>query len=252
MKSILQMKVHNHVGYIILNRPEVYNALNTALMKQLKEALEKMNEDRDVSCIVLSGAGESFSTGADIKEFSAQTSNNEQIQERAQLTMDIHRMMSTLSKPIIASVKKYVFAGGCGIALACDLVLAASNSQFSYPEIRRGFVPALVTPNLARTIDRKKAFELLITGERINAEEALSYGMINHIYPVEELEEKTVEFAEKIAAYSPIALEMTKTIFYSTLDLPLDKALDEAREYNVKMRKTEHFKKGVQDFMNRK
>lgn len=252
MSELVLREVQNKVGYLTLNRPEVYNALNTELMRQLKSGLEAFNEDEAVHCIVLKGAGEAFSTGADIKEFGTQTNNQDRIQGRAQLTMDIHRMISQLDKPVIASVKKHVLAGGCGIALGCDLVIAADNAQFAYPEIKRGFVPAIVSPNLIRILDRKLAFELLITGRKISADEAFEWGLVNRVVKLEELEEKTKEFAEEISNFKLNALKMTKNLFYQVAEGTFEDALQTAKDSNIKMRQSDSFKEGVKEFILRK
>lgn len=245
-------QVENRVGYITLNRPKSYNALNTELMRELKQSLLRFNDNEEVHCIVLRGAGNAFSAGADIKEFSSQTENKKKIEERANLTMEIHQMMSELNKPVIASVHNYVYAGGCGIALACDLVIAADNAQFSYPEVKRGFVPAIVSPNLVRILDRKRAFDLLITGRRINANEAKDWGLVNEVVNIEQLETSTKVYAEQISSYSLNALKMTKRLFYEVVEGDFETALMTAKDSNVKMRQTDEFNDGVKKFINRK
>lgn len=236
---------------IILNRPEVYNALNTGLMQELHDALIAGDSSQDVNCIVISGAGDSFCTGADIKEFGKQTGNVDAAQKRAELTKSVHKMISKLSKPVIASVHKYTLAGGCGIALACDIVIAADNTVFSYPEVIRGFVPAIVSPNLAKITGRKKAFELLITGDRITAEEANRLNLVNKIVPLSDLKSETEAFARKIAGYSQTAVSMTKKLFYEVVETPFDEAIEIAKDANVKMRQSDDFKRGVESFLKK-
>lgn len=245
-------EISNHVGYITLNRPDAYNALSTKLMEQLKESLEAFESNDDVHCIVLKSSGEHFSTGADIKEFGKQTQNNEAIEYRAELTKSIHQLIPKLKKVIISSVKGYTLAGGCGIALACDLVITAENTVFSYPEINRGFVPAIVTPNLTKISHRKKAFEMLITGERYSAQDVLAAGMVNKVVATDALEEETKKLAEKIATHKPQSLAMTKSLFYEATDMSLIQGIEYAKDFNIKMRKSDEFKQGVQLFLERK
>ncbi|MEK4131120.1 enoyl-CoA hydratase/isomerase family protein [Solibacillus sp. FSL W8-0474] len=245
-------EIENHVGYITLNRPDAYNALSTNLMELLKEELELFESNDDVHCIVLKANGEHFSTGADIKEFGQQTQNNEAIEYRAKLTKSIHQQIPSLKKVIISSVKGYTLAGGCGIALACDLVIAAENTMFSYPEINRGFVPAIVTPNLTKISHRKKAFEMLITGDRYSAKDLLVAGMINTVVAPDKLEEETKKLAEKIASHKPQSLAMTKSLFYEATDMNLIQGIEYAKDFNIKMRKSDEFKQGVQQFLERK
>lgn len=252
MGDYIDVSYKGKIMFITLNRPEVYNALNTGLMRELKEALLSSNKNPEVNCIVLRGAGEAFCTGADIKEFSKQTNNVNAASERADLTKEVHTIIPKLKKPVIASVHNYVFAGGCGIALACDMVIAARNAIFSYPEIKRGFVPAIVSPNLTRITGRKKAFEMLITGIRLSAEDAHQINIINKVVANEQLEEETLKLATTISEYSQTALIATKELFYKVTEVPFREALEIAKEANIIMRQSEDFNKGVKDFIARK
>jgi enoyl-CoA hydratase/carnithine racemase len=252
VREFVSVSFNDKVMIITLNRPEVYNALNTGLMRELKVALLESNDNPGVNCVVLNGAGDAFCTGADIKEFSKQTNNVGEVTERASLTKEVHSLIPKLNKPIIASVHNYVFAGGCGIALACDMVVAADNAQFSYPEIKRGFVPAIVSPNLLRLTGRKKAFELLITGKKISAQEAYEIDLINKVVPLAQLEEETFKLASDISNYSQNALMMMKKLFYEVAETPFDEAIEIAKNANVAMRQSNDFKKGVQSFVERK
>lgn len=250
--NFVNISYQDKVMVITLNRPEVYNALNTELMRELKVSLLSSDDNPDVNCVVIKGAGDAFCTGADIKEFSKQTNNVGAAAERAALTKEVHSLIPKLKKTIIASVHNYVFAGGCGIALACDMVIAADNAQFSYPEVKRGFVPAIVSPNLIRLTGRKKAFEMLVTGKKISAQEAFDMDLINKVVPLEQLEEETFKLASEISNYSSSALMMTKKLFYEVAEIPFDEAIEKAKNVNVLMRQSEDFKKGVQSFVERK
>src|SRR5699024_2361786 len=130
----IEVNYKDKIKIISLNRPEVYNALNTELMLELKQALLESNDNHEVNSVILNGKGKAFCSGADIKEFENQLDNNDAILKRAQLTKEIHSLIPDLQKTIIASVHNYVYAGGCGLALACDIVLAADDATFSYPE----------------------------------------------------------------------------------------------------------------------
>lgn len=251
--SYKHIKVDNDdkIKFITLNRPDKHNALNTKMYLELKKSLIKADENNEINVIVIRGEGNSFCSGADIKEFSDTNNNSESIENRASLAQEIHLLLRKINKPIIASVHKYVFAGGCGLALACDIVLAADNTEFAYPEIKRGFVPALVSPNLIRIAGPRKAFELLITGKKVKAEEALDMNLINRIEPIEELKNNTLVLAKQIANYSGSALKMTKNLFYNVSEMDFDKAMKLSKETNMQMRQTKDFKKGVEDFINR-
>ncbi|SHG04217.1 enoyl-CoA hydratase/isomerase family protein [Ornithinibacillus halophilus] len=247
----INLSFKDKVQIITLNRPDKYNALNTAMLYELKKVITHADESPDINCIVLNGAGKAFCSGADIKEFADVKEDSSAVEERANLSKEIHLLMRQIKKPIIASVHNYVFAGGCGIALACDLVVAADNAKFSYPEVKRGFVPALVTSNLIRIAGPRNAFDLLITGRKVDAKEALSMNLVNHVVPAENLEYETMKLAKQIADQSQTALTMTKELFYQVSELEFEKAMNLGRQVNVRMRKTDDFHKGVEAFVNK-
>lgn len=251
MTEYIDIEQINKLMIISLNRPRVYNALNTGLMRELKQALLSSDDNTEVSCIVLRGSGSAFCTGADIKEFGNQTNNRDAAADRANLTKEVHSIIPSLKKPVIASVHNYVYAGGCGIALACDMVVAADNSKFSYPEIKRGFVPALVTPNLTRITGKKKAFELLITGMELSSVEALEINIINKVVPTESLWDETLKLAGKISEYSQDSLTSLKSLFYKVSDVSFEESMEIAKAANVEMRQSEQFNKGVKEFIER-
>jgi len=244
----IEVNYKDKIKIISLNRPEVYNALNTELMLELKQALLESNDNHEVNSVILNGKGKAFCSGADIKEFENQLDNNDAILKRAQLTKEIHSLIPDLQKTIIASVHNYVYAGGCGLALACDIVLAADDATFSYPETNRGFVPALVMPNLIRVAGRRKAFEMLITGRKIPTQEALDIGLINKIFSEDNLYDETLKIAEEIAEKNQDVLINTKKLFNSVESLPYDSAMEEAKNYNISMRQSESFQEGVKNF----
>ena len=242
-------EIKSNVLFITLNRPDNFNALNNALMAELHSALEAFRDDDESRVAVITGAGKNFCTGADIKQFGDKEAQTpEAIAKRADTSMKVHLLFSQIAKPIIVSVRGYALAGGCGIAMAGDLVVASENAVFGYPEIKRGFVPSLVLVNLAKIIGRRIALEMLMTGERLSAEKALQYGMVNYVVPDERLEEKTMELAEKLASYSTSALANIKKQFYDSLEMSLEDGLLCAREGNIAMRQSKDFATGVKNF----
>jgi enoyl-CoA hydratase/carnithine racemase len=235
--SELLIENHGAVRVLTMNRPDKLNALNFALTRALVEGLQAADADDSVAGIILAGAGRGFCAGADTSEFKDLTPDNQRlVEERAQLTMSLHRMFSQLGKPVISAVNGFAMGGGAGLAIACDMAVAGAGAKFAYPEVKHGIVAAIVMPNLVRQIGRKAAFELLATGQTISAERALALGMVNRVVPDEKLLEEAIALAQTVAGYSRQSMSTTKALFHEVVDLPLMAALDRGRETNARMR----------------
>jgi len=235
--SELLIENHGAVRVLTMNRPDKLNALNFALTRALVEGLKEADADESVACIILAGAGRGFCAGADTSEFKDLTPDNQHlVEERAQLTMSLHRLFPQLSKPVISAVNGFAMGGGAGLAIACDMAVAGAGAKFAYPEVKHGIVAAIVMPNLVRQIGRKAAFELLATGQTIGAERALMLGMVNRVVPDDKLLEEAIALAQTVAGFSRQSMATTKALFHEVVDLPLMAALDRGREINAKMR----------------
>jgi enoyl-CoA hydratase/carnithine racemase len=158
------------------------------------------------------------------------------VAEKAAITTRMHGLVSQMSKPVIAAVNGHAVAGGCGLALSCDLVVAGKNAQFGYPEVKRGILPAIVMANLVRQIGRKAAFELAIRGDSISAARALELGMINHVVPDAAVLDEALKIADAIAKLPRGAVFGIKRLFHAVADLPLDEALKVSERANADMR----------------
>ena len=186
------------------------------------EALANAEEDDTVHCVVLTGNGPAFCAGADISEFKELTPDQmHRVEERAELTMQLHLSVSRMSKPVIAAVNGFAMGGGAGLAIACDLVLAARSARIGYPEVKHGIVAAIVLPNLTRQVGRKAAFQLVATGEAIDAERAVALGMFNTVHDDERLMDEAMALATRLAEASRAAMATTKQTFHEVVDLPL-------------------------------
>ena len=252
-ESILLKEQVEGVLKLTLNRPEKYNSLSNDLMEQLHDALLAFGENETQKCCLIIGAGKHFCSGADIKQFGDKEAQTEEmIAYRAKLTMETHGMAARLGKPIITCVRGYALAGGCGLALSGDLVLASETALFGYPECSRGFVPALVMVNLSKLVGRHRALELLLTGKKITADKALDWGLINEVVPDKQLEQRGMELAIHLSQIPASAMSRTKNLFYKVEEMDLLDGLEEARAVNEAMRKTKDFAAGVSDFKNGK
>jgi enoyl-CoA hydratase len=206
----LRIAVDGRVATVTVDRPEVLNALNTALLEELLHTLSDLGSDPRVGVIVLTGTGErSFIAGADIKEMAGKTP----LEARAysELGQEIAHLLETMRKPTVAAVNGYALGGGCEMALACDVRLASENAHFGQPEINLGIIPGWgATQRLARATNIGYAKELILTGRMVDAPEALERGLVQHVYPIAELMPRTMEMAQQMAAKSPVALYYAK------------------------------------------
>lgn len=225
------------VRVLRMNRPEKRNALNNALTRALVDALAAAEADDTVHVVVLTGNGAAFCAGADITEFKDLTPDQmSRVEERAELTMQLHLSVSRMSKPVIAAINGFAMGGGAGLAIACDLAIAGRSARLGYPEVKHGIVAAIVLPNLTRQIGRKAAFHLVATGETIDAERAVALGMVNAVHDDAVLMDEAMAMASRMAAVSRAAMATTKKTFHEVVDLPLAQGLEVGREANKRMR----------------
>src|SRR5882672_1323408 len=235
-----------------LNRPEKRNALNDELIASLKDALRRANDDDEVSVIVIAGAGSDFCSGADLAALQkiASASVEENLDDARSL-MELFVLIRSVRQPVIAAVKGRALAGGCGLATACDIVLAARSSRFGYPEVKIGFVPAMVMAILRRNVSEKRAFELLTLGREIGAEEAVAMGLVNRVMDDEAFDDEVDAFIQQFTKTSSSAVSLTKRLLYQTDAMSFADALLCGVDANVTARMTEECQKGIARFLKR-
>ena len=197
------------VAIITINRPEKRNALNIQTRADGAAALDELSADDSVRVVVFTGAGDkAFVAGADIAEFANRTAIT---QREVMLDRGLFNSIDTMPKPVIAMINGYCLGGGCELALACDIRVASERAAFGQPEINLGIIPGGGgTQRLTRLVGEGKAMELILTGEIIDAQTALTLGLVNHVVAADQLEAKTMEIANRIAEKSPIALRLAK------------------------------------------
>jgi methylglutaconyl-CoA hydratase len=240
------------IARIALNRPERRNALDQELLTELRDALSVSAADESVRVVVLAGEGKDFCSGMDLRTFAEDASGDlakfqGEARNMAGLLLDMRRH----PRPIVAAVQGRALGGGCGIATAADIILAADSAQFGYPEINIGFVPAIVMAILRRSVSEKRAFELIASGESISAQEALEYGMINRVFGTDVFERAVDVFVANLAAKSTSALTLAKELFYRTDAMQFEAAIDAGAEVNAFARTTEDFKRGSEKFLKK-
>jgi enoyl-CoA hydratase/carnithine racemase len=233
----LQIDDDSAVRLLTMNRPEKRNALNLSLSEALFDALREADKAENVRAMVLTGAGPAFCAGADLSEFAGLASAKlALVERRANITAKLHGVFSQLTKPVVTAINGAAMGGGAGLAVAGDIAVMSSTAKLGYPEVKHGIVAAVVMANLVRQAGRKAAFELVATGEAIDAARALEFGLVNRVVAPEMLMHEAMQYARAMAAVSPQAMAATKRLFYRVAELPFDRALEAGREMNQRMR----------------
>jgi len=235
-----------------LNRPEKRNAIDTAMIDALLALLERADLAADVRVVAVRGAGTDFCAGMDLEELLASADRPVEENRRAALHFaEVFVQMRRLPKPVVAVVHGRALAGGCGLATACDLVLATESAQFGYPEVQRGFVPAIVMTLLKRTAGEKVAFDLAATGRVLTASEAAGLGLVSRVYEDADFEEQAGEVLRTLAASSASALAFTKQQFYQLDGLPFEDGIRLGADVNAVSRMTPDFRAALQAFLKK-
>lgn len=238
------------IARITLDRPEKRNALDGEMIAVLRQVLAKSAKDTAVRVVVMASVGEDFCAGADLAELqglqdAGAMENLADARRLADLFLDMRRH----PRLIIAVVKGRALAGGCGLATAADIVLAAESAQFGYPETKIGFVPAMVMAILRRSVSERRAFELLATGETICARTALETGLINRVYADDVFAAEVEQYVAQLAARSVSALGLTKSLLYQIDCVPFEAALSAGVQTNALARLTDDYRRGIEKFL---
>ena len=250
MANIL-IEIKGAIGIVTVNRPEQMNSMNSKTRSDLANAFTNLGKDSDISVIILAGApGKAFIAGADIKEFLERDMSSQEALEEDWI---VTKVISNLSKPVIAMIDGFCLGGGLEIAMACDLRIASDRSKLGQPEINLGIIPgAGGTQRLTRLIGEGRAMEMILTGRMITAEEACRYGILNFTYSAEELEIKTMEIANTIADKSPYTIERAKKSVKAVSQMNLEKGLKLEREMFIECANSEDGKEGITAFIEKR
>jgi methylglutaconyl-CoA hydratase len=248
----VRYSVADGVATLLLDRPEKRNALNGAVVAKLKAGLGRAAADREVRVVLLRGAGKDFCSGADLAELEriAGLGPEANLEDAASLG-DLFIALRRHPKPVVAAVQGRALAGGCGLATACDLVLARDDAQFGYTEVHLGFVAAMVMAILRRKLGEGRAFELVALGNRIAAFEAERIGLVNRVIPAEEWDASVEHFAAELASRPPSAVSLTKRLLYGLDGVGFEDGIARGAEVNALARMTEACREGVRRFLAR-
>jgi methylglutaconyl-CoA hydratase len=245
--------VNNRVCFLTLNRPEKKNALNAAMVSDLKRQFAKAESDPSVKVIVLKANGDVFCSGADLESLQQlqKNSHDENLADSNHLK-ELFLQIYTLKKVVVAQVQGHALAGGCGLASVCDFVFAVPKAKMGYTEVRIGFVPAIVMVFLLRKIGEQKAKQLLLSGELIAGEDTLQFGLVNSLVPEEQLSDEVNAFCTRLIQNNSIqSMELTKQMIAQSQSMTLEEGLNYAAEMNAKARATDDCKRGIGAFLNK-
>ncbi|EEG09543.1 enoyl-CoA hydratase-related protein [Pseudogulbenkiania ferrooxidans] len=250
--NVLLEIVEPSIYRLTINRPKALNALNRATIAELGAALATVAADHDARVLLVTGAGDkAFVAGADIRAM--QDMSPIEGQGFARETMAVFRQLETLAIPVIAVVNGYALGGGCELAMSCDWIVAGENAVFGQPEVNLGLTPGFGgTQRLTRLVGRARALELITTGRQIKADEALRWGLVNHVFPAAQLMDEALTMARQIASKAPIAVRLSKEAVQRGQDLDLDNACQfEAQVFGLAF-STEDKREGVAAFLDKR
>lgn len=245
----IEVSEHGKLGLISLNRPKVLNAINRPMVSEILDAMEGFEADSSIKAIVLCGNGRAFAAGADIDEMA----NDQTIDFELRNQFKDWDRLAMIKKPIIGAVHGFALGGGFELALCCDLLYAADNAEFGFPEVNLGVMPgAGGTQRLTKLVGKTKAMEWLFTGKRITAKEALQHGIINQLISEELLLEETMKAAEQIANQAPIAIRLIKEAVLKAVDTSLSEGMEFERKNFYLLFSTEDQKEGMNAFIEKR
>jgi enoyl-CoA hydratase/carnithine racemase len=252
MADELLYEVKDRVATLTLNRPDQRNALNGELLAALVDGMKRARDDDAVRAVVLTGSGEKvFCAGADLGGFAADVPLVDK-HFASDLFLEYFRLMPRLGKPSLCAANGHVLAGGMGLALSCDLLIAKEGARFGTPEINVGAFPYMIMSIIYRNVPRKKVNEMMLLGEQISAEQAVEYGIANKVVAADQFDEAVSEWATKLASKSPVLMRLGHDAMYRQQDMALDDALEYLRSQLSLTFSTEDIKEGVSAFFEKR
>jgi enoyl-CoA hydratase/carnithine racemase len=249
-ENLVLVEKKDMIGVITLNRPAEMNTFNVPFAKALNDTLRDLDQDDEVRVIVIRAAGKHFSTGISLPEF--QGKSPKELREFLELMDEFYHTIPRMKKPVIAAVNGAAVANGAGLVFACDLAVAAENAKFGTTAINVGLICLGPAVPLTRLVGRKKALEMVLTGDIFSAQEAERLGLVNKIVTPDELESATMELAAKIAHKSPMAVQIGKTGIYGMSEIPYHQALNYMDELFASLCATQDALEGINAFLEKR
>jgi enoyl-CoA hydratase/carnithine racemase len=244
-------EVADGVAKVTLNDPDKRNMLSGAMLSEVVAAMEMARDSEEVRAVVLTGAGKVFCAGADLGGFASETSLIEK-HFGSDLFLEFFRLMPRLGKPSLCALNGHVLAGGMGLALSCDLVIAKEGTTFGTPEINVGAFPYMIMAIIYRNVPRKKVNEMLLLGDRLTAEEAVTYGLANKVVAADEYDAAIADWATRLASKSPLLMKLGHDAMYRQQDMAIDDGLEFLRSQLSLTFTTEDLREGVTAFFEKR
>lgn len=242
--------VEDNLAEVVLDQPEKHNPLSKEASEELLEALERAEDDDRVHTVYLTGAGDSFSAGGDIEEFTGfETKRATEIFSEGEATADLFKRLSTYEKPVVGGINGSALGGGVGLVAACHITYASRDALFGTTEITLGLFPLVILPALRSTVGDQTALELALTGKRISADEAADIGLVTSVVSEDSLQDQARGAAREIANWSPLATSLGLQVFQETADMPPERAIDVLNAYRVLFYKSHDLNEGARAFL---
>lgn len=252
-KNLIVSKAANpkglEVGKIQINRPDVLNALNIELMGEMLDALQTLDKDSGVGCMIITGSDKAFAAGADIKEMASASAIEMHVRDQFSTWDKIRK----IKKPIIAAVSGFVLGGGCELSMTCDMIVAAESARFGQPEVKLGIIPgAGGTQRLTRAVGKAKAMEMILTGRMYSAKELFEAGLVNRVTPDELYLEEAEALAKEIASMPTIAVQLAKESILKSFDTTIEGGLEFERKAFYLLFASDDMKEGMNAFIEKR
>lgn len=244
-------EVEDFVCTITLNRPDKRNALSAQLVNELIYALELAGEDDAVRAVILTGAGKAFCAGGDLSQMSGAGGGGESSIPYRGGFVELNLAFQRINKPVIAKIRRYALAGGLGLVCACQFAFAEETATFGTPEIHRGLFPMMIMANIFRVVPRRRGLELILSGERVPADEARDMGLISHVAAPESLDQAVWDFAQTLVDRPPHVMKLGLEAFYQQSDMDYASALPYLNDMLMKCLSTPDAQKGLMAFMTK-
>lgn len=246
----IQYRLEDHVAEIVLDQPDKHNPISHAAAEELTDALQRIQADDAARVVFLLGAGDSFSAGGDIEEFTEfQDRRPTEIFEDGKATAELFQLLASFETPIVTAVDGPAFGGGCGLVAASHLAYASEDALLGTTEITLGLFPLVILPALRSTIGDQHTLELALTGDRLSAAEAADIGLVKEVVTDDDVESYARDVAESIAEWSPMATALGLQAFYETTDVPAEQAIDTLNAYRVLFYTSHDLHEGAEAFL---
>lgn len=240
---------HPHIALLKINRPKVLNAINNNVLKELRDHLRELDDNRQTRVVIITGDDRAFAAGADLQSLASASTVDQVLDERARLWKE----MALFSKPLIAAVNGFALGGGCELAMSCDFIIAGDTAKFGQPEIKVGIMPgAGGTQRFTNALGKSKANYYLMTGEMIDAKEALEFGLVAKVVPAMTLMQESLEAAKKIADKAPISMRLMKEAVNKSFEMTLKDGLDFERRNFYLTFSTKDATEGMNAFLEKR